>query len=86
MAIRDEARRPPPRLNFPALLAFSVLCAIWILLAPVWLPLVDWLISFLEPAFLFGAVILVGLSAVLLFGFLLAAGMLLLGGSIPKSL
>jgi polyferredoxin len=86
MAIRDNARRRPLRLNFSALLALSVLCAIWIFLVPVWSPAVDSLLSLVEGAFLFVAAIILALSAVLLFGFALAAGMLLLGGTIPKSL
>jgi hypothetical protein len=86
MAIRDEARRQWAKINFPALCVLSVLAVIWVGLSPLWLPVTVWLMSILEPAVWFLCQIFLGVALVLMLGVAAAAAVLLLSGSIPKSL
>ena len=86
MALRDEARNQSLKLNFPALFSLFVLFLIWTALSSVWLPAIAWLISLLQPVVWFLGEILLGLGLVLMFGFALAAVVLLLAGVIPRSL
>jgi hypothetical protein len=74
-----------PRPNFGALFVVSAVVFIWFELSPIWLPPLEWLISFLAPIFWFFCEVIVGFAAVLLTVFGVALLGLLLGGTIPSS-
>jgi len=74
----------PVRLNFAALFALFAIIFIWVVLRPIWLPLVTWTVSFLLPIFGIVCLALLVFASVLIFGFALAVIGLLLGGRLPR--
>jgi hypothetical protein len=78
--------------NFAALLALCAVCLIWKALSPIWIPCLAWLVRFIELflSFLFSSlfpalVTLGGVFAIVMFGFVLAAVGLLIGGGMLRS-